>query len=208
MPRIPEVDTADNRLERDVIGGKGDTAVQASATTKSLAAYAKGIIDALAGANGVVTFPDAAVPANGVSIAEALRYNVENQNYRLVSNAVTLGTAGATNIFDVTGGVEAIVVGLVTTAVSKSAGAVTLEVGTADSTAAVIAQLTDADDLAEDDVYAGNASHDVAALPSAKVLNETTIIQTTGANCSAGEITYYCFWKPITSDGNVAAASS
>jgi len=208
MPRVPAVDETKNRLAHEVNGNKADTGVQTKADTASMVAYIKGILDMLGGAAGVAAFPAAALPANAVSLAEALRYNIEKQNYRIVENAITLGTAGATDIFDVTGGCEVIVFGLVTTAVNKSAGAVTLEVGTALSTAALIAQLADADNLAEDEVYAGNAAIDVAARPSPSIINETTIIQTTGANCSAGEITYYCLWKPITSDGEVAASSS
>jgi hypothetical protein len=54
------------------------------------------IQDALYGAAGIPTFPAAAVAANGVSIAEVLRYIQENQLGK-IDEAATLGLAGTNN---------------------------------------------------------------------------------------------------------------
>jgi hypothetical protein len=76
---VPTADVVTNTNARDVIGNKADAAVQTVEATKSITAYAKGILDILAGATGVAAWPAAAAPADGVSLAEGLRYIVETQ---------------------------------------------------------------------------------------------------------------------------------
>jgi len=44
MPRVPNADATDNRLEHQVIGNKTDTAVETATTTKSIMAYLKGVL--------------------------------------------------------------------------------------------------------------------------------------------------------------------
>ena len=73
MSRVPQVDSTANRLIGDAIGNKEDAAVQTVGIVATIIAYLKGILDALAGAAGIVTWPAAAAPANGVSLAEAVR---------------------------------------------------------------------------------------------------------------------------------------
>ena len=58
-----------------VLGALNDAAADgAVTTTDTMVAYLKQIINTLEGAPGLPTWPAAAAPANGVSIAEALRY--------------------------------------------------------------------------------------------------------------------------------------
>jgi hypothetical protein len=58
-----------------VLGALNDAASDgAVTTTDTMVAYLKQIINTLEGAPGLPTWPTAAAPANGVSIAEALRY--------------------------------------------------------------------------------------------------------------------------------------
>lgn len=64
------------------IGNKADAASQdADATTKSIIALVKGILDVLYDADGIASFPSAAAPGDGISVAEVLRsvYNDTNE---------------------------------------------------------------------------------------------------------------------------------
>lgn len=119
--------------------------------------------------------------------------------------AATTGATGATTLFTVTGTVAVRIFGVVSGANLTGSG--TLEVGIAGNTAALIAQTTGTDlDIGEIWVDTGPAT--VEALPALQVLTAgTDIIQTIGTDTiTAGTITYYCLWFPISTDGNVVAA--
>lgn len=74
MPeRVTGVDATGNSTVKQVIGNKQDAAATDIGSTSSIVAYLKGILNAVRGAAGLTTFPSAAVPANGVSVAEVLR---------------------------------------------------------------------------------------------------------------------------------------
>lgn len=75
--RVPNADETRNQYIQHPIGNKADAAVQDAATTKSLVAYTKGTNQAIAGAAGIVAWPSGAAPANGVSLAEGIRYIAE-----------------------------------------------------------------------------------------------------------------------------------
>jgi hypothetical protein len=118
------------------------------------------------------------------------------------------GTGNPATLFTVTGDVVLRVIAICKT---NLAGAnATLEVGFTGNTAALIAQST-ATDIDQDEIW-----HD--GTPDAKVELETVgaarivsagqdVIQTVGtANITAGAITYYCFWRPLSADGLVEAA--
>lgn len=70
---VAGVDSAANATTNEAVGNKEDAAVQVAGTTKSVIAYLKGIINALNGASGIASFPAAANPANGVSLASVMR---------------------------------------------------------------------------------------------------------------------------------------
>lgn len=119
------------------------------------------------------------------------------------------GTSNPYTLFTVTGDVAVKLLAVCVTTLTITATA-TLQVGVAGSTASLIA-LT-----AGDAIDAGEIWHD--ASPDAKielssVLTEkiivggTDIIETTATeDILTGVIKYICFWRPLSSDGNVVAA--
>lgn len=117
--------------------------------------------------------------------------------------AATTGAVGTTTLFDVTGVVAVRVFGVVSGADLTGSG--TLEVGVASGTALILAQTTGTDlDIGE--IWIDNAPALVEALPSPLVV-VSDIIQTIGTDTiTAGTITYYCVWTPLSEDGNVTVA--
>lgn len=116
------------------------------------------------------------------------------------------GTGNPATLLTVTGDVELIVFGICKT---DLAGAnATLEVGVASGTAQLIAQTT------ATSIDAKMAWND--ATPGLTQAKQTSpvivgvsqnVIQTVGtANITTGVIDYYCFWRPLSTDGNVVAA--
>lgn len=118
----------------------------------------------------------------------------------------TTGATGATTLFTVTGCVCVRVWGVCGLTL---VGAATLEVGISGATAVVLAQIADATTLATDELYLdATPTTKVEAMPSRLLIgNGQDIIQTIGATAiSDGQLTYYCVWAPISSNGNVVAA--
>lgn len=118
----------------------------------------------------------------------------------------TTGAIGASTLFTVTGCVLVRVFGVCGTNIS---GAATLEVGISGATASILAQIPNATALLADEIYVdATPTTKVEALPSTLIIgNGQDIIQTIGtAAITAGQITYYCLWTPLSEDGNVVAA--
>lgn len=119
------------------------------------------------------------------------------------------GTGDPYTIFTVTGDVAMRgVVGIVNTTL---VGAGTIEVGVAGNTAKIIAQVADATDLADGDVWTDAGSEaGVDILPAGGVffINDgADIIETLGtANITAGQIDYYCIWAPLEAGASVVSA--
>lgn len=118
--------------------------------------------------------------------------------------AGTTGATGATTLFTVTGVVAVRIFGIVSGVDLTGSG--TIEVGIAGNTASLIAQTTGtALDVGE--IWIDNAPATIELLPALSILNDTNIIQTIATNTiTAGTITYYCLWVPISEDGNVVEA--
>lgn len=115
------------------------------------------------------------------------------------------GTGNPVTVFTVTGTVIAKIVAVCETDLTIVAGA-TAEVGTAKSTAAIIAQTAgDAIDLDEiwHDATPDN-SVEASSVNGEKVLNQNVILTVATANITAGKIRFICLWKPVSLDGNVA----
>lgn len=116
------------------------------------------------------------------------------------------GTSDPATLFTVTGTVMAVVFGHCT--VDLVGATATIEVGVAGNTAALIAQST------ATDIDAGEVWRDATPGLGVETLNDPVvivggadIIETIAtANITAGAITYYCIWWPISDDGNVVAA--
>lgn len=116
----------------------------------------------------------------------------------------TTGAVATTTLFTVTGTV-AITVFAVTSGVDLT-GSGTLEVGIVGNTAAIIAQ-TVATTIDVGEIWYGTSPPTVGVVPGRLILSGTDIIQTIATNTvTAGTLTYYCIWFPISTDGNVVAA--
>jgi len=116
------------------------------------------------------------------------------------------GTGDPADLFIVSGDVHVYIFGVCKTTL---VGAATIEVGVAGATAALIAQIADATDLVENEGYFSAApSLALAVAPVYSVIGGgLDIIQTVGtANITAGEIDYYCYWKPLSEGATVTAA--
>lgn len=115
------------------------------------------------------------------------------------------GTGNPYNLFTVTGLVELRIIGLCT--VDLVGASATLEVGVASNTAAIIAQTT-ATNIDANEIWNSNTPGlKVMAVSGSLFVYSATIIETAGtANITAGQITYYCIWRPISSGATVVAA--
>ncbi len=116
------------------------------------------------------------------------------------------GTGNPATLFTVTGDVLAYIVAICKTSLS---GAATLEVGLTGNTAVLLAQIADATNLDINMAYldATPALGEGQAPLFHPIGGGLDIIQTIGtANITAGVIDYYCFFRPLSDDGNVVAA--
>lgn len=208
---VPTADATSNTDVADVVGNKTDAGVQTAGTTKSVLAYAKGAVDMIGGV-GITTFPTAAAAANGISIAEVLRYVSENQMGRLVTKTYADLTGFDTAAsFTVTGDVMVRAIGVVgATAITSTSGTTTLALGTTEITTAILAASTiDNTQFAATDVWV-----DSSPANDAERMTEDWVIIGGGADIiltrsvddiTAGSLTLYCWYKPLSSDGAVVA---
>lgn len=115
------------------------------------------------------------------------------------------GDTGATTLFTVTGDVKVTVFAVCSTDLTGDTA--TIEVGIAGNTAALIAQTT-ATSIDAAEVWTTATPATVRAVPGAFILtNGTDITQTIAtAAITAGKLTFYCLWTPLSDDGNVVAA--
>ena len=148
----------------------------------------------------------------------ALNILATNQNSGLLDNkldvTVTMLAAstgkfatGTFKIADVTG-VVSVQVFAVCGVDLVSAGGGTLEVGTALSTAALIAQTT-ATDLDVGDIWIDatpTTSVELTSALTAKVVTQDINYVVGTADISAGALTFYILWSPISDDGLVELA--
>lgn len=119
-------------------------------------------------------------------------------------SALTTGAVGATTLFTVVGPV-AVRVFAVCSGVDLT-GSGTLEVGITANTAAVIAQ-TAATAIDVGEIWYGVNPPTVGVLPGQLVLSGTDIIQTIATNTvTAGTLTFYCLWFPLSNSASVVAA--
>ena len=123
--------------------------------------------------------------------------------------ATTTGkfATGTFKLADVTGVVSLQVFGVCGVDL-VSAGGGTLEVGTALSTAALIAQTTGTD-LDANEIWhdaTPDASIELTSIATTKIVTQDVNYVIGTADISAGEITFYILWSPISSNGNVVVA--
>ena len=220
---VPSADVTTNTNERDVIGNKTDAAVTAVGTTKSIAAYAKGLVtmntvqsadstnNAFAG-DVVGNKTDAAVytPSTTKSIA-AYAKGTANLQENVAKKAAATITNGQT-LFTVAGGpIE--ILGLVSICVTgNDATASTLQynatptVGSAQTISAASASLANA--LAGASVTLAGTALSTAALYNANganlIANPGTVMVTAGVitavvgvGSTAGTWEHYLRYKPL-----------
>lgn len=118
------------------------------------------------------------------------------------------GTGDPFDIFSVTGDVLVKVIGICTTTLVGASS--TLEVGVTGTTAGIIAQTTGTD-IDVNEIWhdaTPDAGVEAATVMAEKIIaNGLDVIGTVGtANITAGVIKFICLWKPISKDGDVAAA--
>lgn len=135
------------------------------------------------------------VPITGVGLvaSKAITYS-----------ALTTGAVGATTLFTVTGAVAVRLFAVVSG--TDLTGSGTLEAGISGNTAALLAQVA-ATALDVGEIWTDNAPSTVEALPALQILSGTNIIQTIATDTvTAGTLTYYCAWYPLTPSASVVAA--
>ena len=117
------------------------------------------------------------------------------------------GTGNPATLFTVTGDVLVIIFA---TCQTNLAGLnATIEIGISGNTASLIAQTTATDiDDGKSWIDATPLTVEGIDVGSPKILVDgTDIIQTVAtANITTGALVYYCFWRPLSSDGNIVAA--
>lgn len=124
-------------------------------------------------------------------------------NKVITYSALTTGAVGATTLFTVTGVVAVRLFAVVSGADLTGTG--TIEAGIAGNTASLLAQVS-ATDLDVGEFWTDSVPSTVEALPAMQLV-EANIIQTIATNTvTAGTLTYYCLWLPVTADGDVTAA--
>lgn len=117
--------------------------------------------------------------------------------------AATTGAVGATTLFTVTGTVACNVFAICS---ADLTGSGTLEVGVSGSTAALCNQQA-ATAIDNHEVWHnGNLAIATNVATNQHIIDQN-VIQTIATNTvTAGTLTFYCVWTPISSDGNVVAA--
>jgi hypothetical protein len=119
----------------------------------------------------------------------------------------TGGTGNPATLFTVTGDVLAYLIALCKTSL---VGAATLEAGLTGNTAILLAQIADVAASLDENMNWLDATPAIGEGQAPifhPIAGGLDIIQTVGtANITAGEIDYYCFWRPLSSDGLIVAA--
>lgn len=119
-------------------------------------------------------------------------------------DAATTGATGATTLFTVTGTVCCNLLALCTSDLT-SGGSATIEAGTSSSTACLANQVV-ATTIDNHEIWHNGTLAVGGTVSNLHVVNEN-IIQTIGTTTiTGGSLIYYCYWNPLSSDGNVVTA--
>ena len=113
------------------------------------------------------------------------------------------GTNNPYTMFTVTGIVELSIIAVCTT--NLAGASATVEVGTAASTAGLIAQTT-ATDIDANEIWhdaSPDASIELTSVITRKIVSDDIILHVGTADVTAGVIKFIVRWAPISSDGNV-----
>ena len=116
------------------------------------------------------------------------------------------GTQNPYTLLTVTGLVEMTIIARCSTTL---VGAATIEVGTATTTAGLIAQVADATDITAKDIWhdaVPDASIELTSVGLRRYVAEDVKIKIGTTDITAGVITFYVRWSAISEDGNVVIA--
>lgn len=181
------------------------------------------ILQALAemsGSAGIATFPAGAAPANGVSMAEVLRYIHETRE-QCLDKVQTLGAGAATPLFTVTGGPILVkkIVGIVTTVlVGTSNGTLQATTTTPAGTTALSTTVAIDNDAAGTSYrFVGATGVLTPVTAGAKIIDPVTVadceflvpignINFLTSGSLTGVIGWYMSWLPLSPLSRVAAA--
>ena len=143
----------------------------------------------------------------------ALNNLVMRQNSNLLDNKLTKevtfvpATTGAVDthsIATVTGVVSMQIFGVCETTVTNIGGA-NIEVGTALSTAGLIAQTT-ATDIVANEIWhdaTPDSSIELSSILTQKLVTQNIAYTVSSAAITGGKITFYILWSPVSKDGMV-----
>lgn len=125
---------------------------------------------------------------------------------RTFTGAAGLGAQGTTTLFTVTGDVLASVC---VTCQTQPTGSASYNLGVSGATTRIIDGTNDVSGLTTvKTLQRGNGMAQIEIIGSPVIIGSgQDIIETIGtADVTAGAITIYCFWRPISTDGLVVAA--
>lgn len=135
--------------------------------------------------------------------------NPTNTEYRYLNKFIDVTGATPISVFTVTGDVVMAAVGVCKAALTTS-DAITVELGVSGATTAFIAQIADATDLIANEIWhdaSPDATIELESVWADRIVsNGQDVILTTTGTVTDGDITFYCRWYPLSSDGNVVAA--
>src|SRR3990167_3664928 len=117
------------------------------------------------------------------------------------------GASATTTLFTVTGSVLLRLLAICNTVLVGEAGGGTLEVGTALSTAGLIAQ-TSAEAIDASEIWhdaTPDSSIELSSVLGEKIISQNVIQTVATQDIDSGKITYTAIWYPLTADGNVVA---
>lgn len=117
---------------------------------------------------------------------------------------------GAETLYTVTGDVIVKLIGVCTADLIDAAGGGTVEVGLSGATAAIIAQTTTTAVDAREIWHDNSPDSEIEALSVFReyiITDGNDVILTIGTqDVDSGALVFYCFWIPLSADGNVVAA--
>ena len=117
------------------------------------------------------------------------------------------GTGDPFTIFEVEGTVAMKVLAVCSTALEGASA--TISVGTALTPAGLIASTT-ATNLIANEIWhdaTPDASIELTSVLTEKIVSQDVIGSIATANITAGVVTFYCYWRPLTDGASVTAAA-
>lgn len=158
---------------------------------------------------------DNSILSNVMNVAKTSSITVNSPNDYLVrgfgqiaTKALTFSNdTGTVSLFTVTGDVIVRIVPICKTNVA-SAAAGSIELGVSGDVNAMIASTTGTDIDANEIWHDASPDSNIEAESVSRnylISNGDDVILTLSAQIDSGAITFYCFWVPLSSDGNVLA---